>query len=333
MWKQKIAFLAGLIALSLSAQDIHFSTYTQFEQEENPAFMGTMSGLYRAKLFYRNQWSVVPVPYTTTGITVDGRFFPSRAQNAWIGGGLTVYKDAAGDLKLSENYVGLAGSVMLGVSSTTFIGAGIAFSYSWYSIDLTNAKGISQWDGFEYNPDVPLGEGPIGTYSTPNLSVGVGGIYNIEVVKIAGGIALHNLVGARNAFYGNETKAKRVVAHTRAYVELNKQWAVIPFVFFAYQTPFTELTLGSLLRYDINPNASYVHGVSLGLAYRTRDAIAPIIRYEFRSIDITFAYDFITSSLRKDLGRMAGGPEVTLSVMYPFEGSRKGYGKIYCPRF
>ncbi len=325
-----VGFFTGSIVFG---QDIHFSTYTQFEQEENPAFIGTMSGLYRAKIFYRNQWSVVPVPYITTGITVDGRFFPSKQQNAWVGGGLTVYKDAAGDLKLSENYVGLAGAVMLGISNTTFIGAGLSFSYSWYSIDLANAKGISQWDGFQYDPNVPLGEGPIGTYSTPNLSVGIGGMYNIEVFRLAGGIALHNLIGARNAFYGNETKAKRIVAHLRSYVELNKQWALVPFAFFSYQSPFWELTIGSLVRYDINPDAAFVHGVSAGVAYRTRDAIAPIIRYEFRSIDITVAYDLITSTLKQDIGSMAGGPEVTLSVMYPFEGSRKGYGKIYCPRF
>ncbi len=330
---QKVVLaLVSLLIGKILAQDVHFSTYTQFEQEENPAFIGTMDGLYRAKIFYRNQWSVVPVPYVTTGVTLDGRFFPSK-QNAWIGGGVTFYKDAAGDLNLSENYLGLAGAVMLNLSDVTYLGAGLAFSYSWYSVDLSQARGISQWDGLQYDPNMPLGEGPVGTYSTPNLAAGLGFMYSTKPFKLAAGLALHNLINARNAFYGRETKAKRVVSHIRAKTALNRQWALIPFAFFAYQRPFVEFTFGSLVRYDLNPTATYVHGVAAGIAYRARDALAPIVRYEFRSITVTFAYDLITSTLRKDVGSMAGGPEITLSVMYPFEGSRKGYGKIYCPRF
>ena len=74
------SFLAAMLlsATIVSAQDIHFSEFTQSPLTVNPALAGTTVWI-RAAAIYRTQWSAVTVPYSTLGASFD-----VKTKKQWI---------------------------------------------------------------------------------------------------------------------------------------------------------------------------------------------------------------------------------------------------------
>src|SRR5689334_22889772 len=95
------ALFIGLLALSASAQDIHFSQYTSSPLILNPATTANINGVFRAAFNYRNQWFTIPVlntiaPYQTYQFSFDAPILREKLNNDGFGFGGSFYADKAG---------------------------------------------------------------------------------------------------------------------------------------------------------------------------------------------------------------------------------------------
>lgn len=69
-----ILFSIAMIFISINVKaqvDPHFSQYYAYPLYLNPALTGIINGDYRATAIYRNQWSSIDKPFSTTGVSAD----------------------------------------------------------------------------------------------------------------------------------------------------------------------------------------------------------------------------------------------------------------------
>ncbi|HEY0730959.1 MAG TPA: type IX secretion system membrane protein PorP/SprF, partial [Chitinophagaceae bacterium] len=86
------------LAVTVSAQDLHFSQFFNSPLTTNPANTGFIpDGDYRIGINYRNQWSsIMTVPYKTMSAYGDVQVMRDRLETGWIGLGGVILKDVAG---------------------------------------------------------------------------------------------------------------------------------------------------------------------------------------------------------------------------------------------
>src|SRR5215203_323069 len=100
-----IAILGLLLAVSVQAQDLHFSQFFNSPLTTNPANTGFIpDGDYRLGINYRDQWSsVMTVPYKTMSVFGDVQLMRNRFENGWLGAGGVLLHDVAGSGNLTSS--------------------------------------------------------------------------------------------------------------------------------------------------------------------------------------------------------------------------------------
>src|ERR1035437_2225124 len=89
-----------------SAQDIHFSQFYMSPLTLNPSTAGAYKDI-NASTNYRQQWQAVSSPYQTFAIAGDMRLLKAKWKSGYLGVGLNVFSDKAGDGSLSTTQVNL----------------------------------------------------------------------------------------------------------------------------------------------------------------------------------------------------------------------------------
>ena len=87
-------------AVTLQAQDVHFSQYFNNPLFINPAHAGNGINYVRASLFYRNQWNTVASPFRSQSFAVD------KAVNRLGFGALVTNNSAGNDVDSPLNFLG-----------------------------------------------------------------------------------------------------------------------------------------------------------------------------------------------------------------------------------
>ena len=105
----------------LAAQDIHFSQYLNSPMNLGPGMTGVFGGDTRFTGNYRNQWSRVPVPYTTFSGVVENKFYLSKLKyDRFLTGGLEINFDRQGTLSLTSLQIGIPISYTIPLSEMLF---------------------------------------------------------------------------------------------------------------------------------------------------------------------------------------------------------------------
>ena len=103
-----IFFLKG------NSQDIHFSQYLQAPLLINPATAGMSVGKHRANLNYKSQWNALGSLYKTMAASYDTRILNSdNAKGGYLGVGVSVFNDKAGDANMAHLQGNLALSAVV----------------------------------------------------------------------------------------------------------------------------------------------------------------------------------------------------------------------------
>ena len=157
-----------------SSQDIHFSQYNQVPLIINPAMTGVFNGDIRAIINYKDQWRSI-APYRTSALSVDMPLFKKKKQTGYMGAGLSIFNDKAGEFNWGITQFNLSASGIVAINDNQIISAGLQGGLAQRSINSSGLKWGNQFNGKEY--DISIDPKENGDFSTSFYSDFAGGIY------------------------------------------------------------------------------------------------------------------------------------------------------------
>ena len=146
------------IWVELRCQDAHFSQFDNTPLAINPSQAGAFDGNTRVIMNYRDQWRSISMPYKTFAFSADASLLTRKLVSGFLGAGISFVSDNAGDSKLGVNQINLSLAYHVRVAKNNFVSAGIQSGVAQRSIRLDNLTWDNQYDGNNYNPDLPSNE-------------------------------------------------------------------------------------------------------------------------------------------------------------------------------
>lgn len=314
----------------LIAQDYHFSHSWATPLLQNPSFAGTDHDL-QVILDYRNQWNSVASPYRTFNFSADLKLTKSKDKKGFLATGLNALGDKAGDSHMGTNSAMLSVAYHLFLGKNSTIGAGLMGGFVQRTIDYSQLKWASQYDG-AFNQALPNGE-PGGSSRFNYVTTGAGVIWTYkknemyisgnDQAKATAGISVFQPHQPQYSFYKNdESLYTRITAHGNGLFGIkNTNLCIAPGFVLSMQGKSNEFFIGSLFKYILKEDSKYTgniksSAVSLGLFYRNKDAFIPTFFFEMGQYSLGLSYDVNISGLREaSTGR--GGFEISLRFVNP----------------
>jgi len=335
MKKLTIISVVLIIAIQIrcTAQDIHFSQFNEAPMLLNPALTGSFNGDHRAILNYKNQWGSVAKPYQTYAFSYDAGLFKQRFQTGYLGIGISVFKDIAGDMKFGTSQANLSVAYHQELNDNNELAAGIQGGYTGRSLDPTGEEWDNQYDGTGFNGNLSSGE----TSTFQNFSYGdfSGGlVWNYfskemystanNALKLNLGACVDHINQPKLSFYQikNDKLFMKYTVHGGAWIGLkNTNTSIIPSFAFWKQGSSQEIMAGTMFRFRLKEESKYTGFVkesafSLGGFYRVKDAAIACVQFEIGSWAFGVSYDVNVSGLKvASSGR--GGLEVFMRYISP----------------
>lgn len=309
-------FICMTVALSSISQDYHFSQYYNAPLLFNPANTGFMPDYdYRIGGNYRTQWANLGSPYKTMSLWGDTKLFNNVFENSWVGLGGMIMNDAAGGGTLNsyKGNLSIAYHQLLGDNSV--LSGGLGFGLVNKRIDINKLTFDNQWNGEFF--DVAINSNEPFAYNSVyyfDLQAGVNfAFFPTDNVYVNMGVAAMHLNHPKETFYATNTVddqvARRFTGFLNSSIKIQNLWILNPNIYVSKMGNAWETVLG----FNANRNLSG-DGTSqliLGLYYRNKDALIPVVGYQLNDLKITFNYDATTSSLGTSNGTQ-GAYEISI---------------------
>ena len=340
------AVFALFCAISVSAQDIHFSQFYMSPLNLNPAMTGIMNCTQRLTFNHRNQWTPIlrSNSYQTYSFSYDQRIPVGRYDYMGVGG--TLWRDQAGTVDYGQLQAKLSASYskrMAGNRNEShYLVAGFEGGVQQTGLDLSKAQWGTQHDGNGgFNSNASSGE----TFNRnsiifPDLSAGLlwFSIFPNDNTFYVGG-SYHHLNRPNISFNRNKREIlySRFTGHIGGEFQMTDRTALVPNAIVMFQGKAMEITPGVSLKFILSKfryeTQSFQFGMWTRIANRVNsgilnDAIILTTRFDYNQFTIGFSYDATTSLLRK-AAPTTGGYE--LSLMYKICGPERR--NVYCPSF
>lgn len=333
-------------ALSISAQDIHFSQFYLSPLNLNPAMTGVMNCNVRLVANYRNQWASVlrSNAYSTYSVSYDQRIPVGRYDYFGVGG--TFWGDRAGE----ANFATLTGKFALSYSKKMgggrndgqYLVVGAEGGVAQRSIDFLNLRWGSQHDGNGgFDPNIGSGENfDRDNFIFADMAAGLLWfmVFNEDNNLYLGG-AFHHLNRANQSFSSTEEDLlySRFTFHAGGEFQVGQKLGLLPGVIVMNQGPSFQVNAGTSFRFKLGGGRRTNQAFQLGLWGRISNKIesgvltdAAILstRFDYDQFSIGFSYDVNVSPLRP-ASNANGGFE--FAMVYKICGpTRRG---VYCPNF
>lgn len=339
-----IGALCLFTAISVSAQDIHFTQFYMSPLNLNPAMTGVNNCKTRMIVNYRNQWASAlgANAYNTYSASYDQKMPVGREDYFGIGG--SVWGDVAGESRFGTTQARLSLSYskkMAGYrkkASYLVIGADAALSQRRIS------EGDLRWPS-QITAQGPI-SGPSGEpffdsdFIYPDIAAGLLWFSVIdEQTNWYLGAALHHLNQPNVSFFGSNPVSlfSRTTVHGGAQFPVSLRMSVLPFFVFMAQGPHREFNGGASVRFALGPSRTSNQSWQVGAWYRLgnqvegglhSDAVILSTRFNYDQFSIGFSYDFTVSEFSQ-AGSVNGAFEFSLVYQICGPESRG----VYCPRF
>lgn len=338
--------LTGLLSLimcgTVAAQSIHLSQYYNAPSLISPANTGLMPDHdYRLGLNYRNQWASLPVPYNTFSGWGDLKIGGNKDNdhNNWLGMGLVLYTDKAGDGQLKLNQFQASMAYHLQMSTTFLLSLGLSAASISRSVNYDLLTYDAQWDGFAFNSGLPTGEkkGIIRAgYYTVGAGINFSWFPNENLyVKLGGGA--FNINNPVETFYsgGKNTVALRPSGTLDILLRTGEVLILNPSLYYTQQRGAQELVAGTLVRTILSSSAKGGTPVELILGgfYRIADAAIGAAGVQVGPVQFMASYDLTLSSLAP-YNSSYGAMEFSLIYQDNYGKNKQNARRSYtCPRF
>ena len=340
--KKVFIFLGMLACFSGHAQDIHFSQFYQVPQLVNPSLAGVFNGDFRGIVNYRDQWSSI-APYKTYSLGIDGGILKKKFKDKYLGAGLFIFQDAAGDSKLTTTQVNLSLSSVIMINKSHNVAAGIQGGFAQRKLDDSGLRWGTQYDGNGYASQITSGEANVfENYSFGDFSAGLSWGYTKSSTNISSnnhfsanaGIAIYHLNTPKQGVNLDNLHSE-FIAHAGLNIGLKgTTLSLIPSFLYLQQGPLYEIISGGMFRHTIKEESKYTGlmkeiAVLIGAYYRVGDAVIPSFMFEISNFALGISYDINVSSL-KEASNGAGAMEISFRYLTP-NPFRSTQGSRYTP--
>lgn len=304
-------FTFGLGSISLG-QGIHFSQWYEAPVVINPANSGSYFGDYRANLNYRNQWATIGNSYKTMYASYD---MPLKKNDNGIkttGIGGSFYSDKAGKSNYGRTEALVSLSQSVAVSRDMDFSVGLGFIYGQVSANFDNLKWDNQYDGTNYDKNLPTGENVFNTKSSYfDLNAGfLARFIGRKKNETNLGISILNatqLSSTSLSSGGNDnSRAMRILFHGKSEIPVNKYRGdfVVPTLYLSAQGASRVIAFGGTYKMNLGLQSSYTgyytsSFLEFGGIYRHKDAVVAIVKFDWvQKLQIGASYDINISRLR-----------------------------------
>lgn len=308
-----------LASPALWGQDIHFSQFFNSPQNIGPALIGVFDGHQRYVANYREQWRSVPVPYLTFSGAYDRKIRIDGLEDGFIGVGLHLNYDRAGDSEMSWTQIGLSGAYVDQLSEQHAISAGVRVMYGQRAFQPDLLSFNSQFNGDIFDSSLPTLEDFANTSTNFfDLGVGVGWFFDKEDSRTKTYISLNygHILEPTVAFFEQDTEAKLpglLSVANRSVIQLSDKVDFDFFNFFQFQQAYRSYTSGLGATYHLNQERRKELAIMGALGYRFGDALIAYTQLFYKDWVVGVSYDINTSDFTRATNGN-GGPE--LSVQY-----------------
>ena len=336
-----VALLACAAVLA-KGQDIHFTQFYETSILRNPGLTGIYSQDYKVAAVYRSQWGSVATAFNTGMVSGEIRLPVSNNGRTkdYVTFGLLGYDDKAGKvgLKTVAAYPAINYNKALDDAHGSYLSVGFTGGLVQRSFDVSKATFDYQYQNNTVNPSLGAGEAlvnpklsywDVGTGISFNSSLGEDNTTNYYL-----GVSGYHLNRPRSTFTTVEEDNQRLAARwgfsggVKWGVATN--WTAEVQSNVSLQGTYNEVIVGGILRYaPTTVTNDQIMAVSAGVFYRYNDAIAPMLKLEYKGQTFGISYDVNYSSLRT-ASDMHGGLECT-AIFTGFLHAEHA-DKMGCPR-
>jgi type IX secretion system PorP/SprF family membrane protein len=328
---------ALLVINQLNAQDAHFSQYNEMPSNINPALAGVN---YDTRVIggYRTQWGSVGKAYQTMGLSFEQAIKHKKLKGNYFAVSANIYRDMAGEAKLNTLNPNLGVCYVTKINKTLKISAGIQGGFVYKTIDVTSLRWDRQFNGYEYDPNLPSYEStPRSSITSYDFGLGANLSYAQSEKFISskdgnkmnlGFSAYHFIVSPKSSFFSSSEKLDaRVCAYVSGDINIpSSKNAIVPSMIYMHQGVNNEFLIGAMFKFILNDQSIHTGikkpaAFSLGAQYRYKDAIIPAILWQYDKYAIGVSYDINVSALTP-ASKRNGGLEVVLRY-----NTTPGYGR------
>jgi type IX secretion system PorP/SprF family membrane protein len=335
-------FLSFQIPKSAYSQDLHFSQYYAAPLYYNPANTGLFNADWRVGGNYKNQWPWArdgkPTNYRTFSAYADMPFLKEKlfGQDK-IGVGIIAATDRAGDGDMTTTRIGISGAYhkSLGNDNRFALSIGICGIYNNKKVDYTALYFDNQWSDFFFDNNVSSGEARTGmeNFSYFDLSAGAAlSFFPNKKMNFSVGVGMFHLLKPKESFYnGSNRLGIRPNAIATGFVTFNNRFHIEPSLMWGYQKKAQEYLATLLAGYTVvRSGITPQHLVLFGVSGRIKDALIPVVGYQYKTLRVMLNYDVNLSSLT-NASRSNGGLEISVVYM-GYKPQTKTRLMIPCPR-
>lgn len=323
-------FICSLHTAIQGQVDPHFSQFYANPMWLNPGMTGVMDGGERITAIYRNQWSAVMTPFTTTGLSAD----INTTKN--INLGANVLSQTAGEAGYQYLNAGLSvaySGVRFGKDNMQQITIGIQAALLSRRFDPGKFQFGDQWNAVTgYDPGVTSPDQLTKT-SASVFDAGAGLSYfdgdPDKKVSFYGGLAAFHLTRPQDPFISSSVKKYlpvRSVIHGGARISLGENLSLTPNFLYMRQGEAREWMIGLFGQMRANESTDLLWGAN----FRAGDAVSPYLGVAFQQFMLGASYDVNISDLGK---AVPGTNSIEVSLTYIGRKSGKPLRYLSCPRF
>jgi len=328
MIRRFLLYILLIISSSTLSQDIHFSHPNFFGSYYNPAEISFSEYEYNFALGNRQQWRSISTPFNTLYFATSKKIFNQKQTNELLTTGFYINYDKAGDTELGilQFNIPVSFPVFQNKMKTVCVSAGMTLGYARNNINkskiLTNQQ-ITQPGSDNTVIDIEY-------FSIWNISAGLFGFYKIGKNKINISYSVSNINEPKLSFTTNKSILnRRTYFQCSDNIKISNNFDLSPFFVLSFQQHFREYYLGTL--YSLYLTSKSIQKISIGSAYRFKDAMNVIMEIRYQKTDFFVIYDFNTSTL-KEASNFRGGIE--LGLKYQMNTTKTKPQKILkCPMF
>lgn len=357
--KRRILLIPLLLIIGVGtavSQGLHYTQNHYSRVLFNPAQAGAFKGTYRVQAIIRDQnRSEFNTSYQSPMVSVDSPFMWGFKKNHWVGGGITLFRDVAGDAGLGTNgFIGNA-AYHIGLDKdlkrVITLGAHYGFLSRFIGNEWTTNTSINS-SGPGALASMMRGEG---TFNPDELSAGystlaVGMLFKTPLgdkSSLELGAAGSNLVNPRYEILASRNQAGfRINGQATINVMLGDALAFAPTAFYSLQGESQNLNLQANFAYQLNKEKSKKGRrgsqssdeekdpilLLPGIGYRMNDAssLQFMIGMEYQKWRVGLAYDLAVSGYSELTPHTAF--ELGLQRIFAIKKKPEIKPIIFCPR-